>query len=65
MLKFFKKNEVLEQKERKVREAIFQSVAEEMKNGVRHEGIWLQAFSESNSDQSVAKARYIEHRVNS
>ena len=38
-------------------------VMRELQEGVRHDGLWLQAMSESKLDQTKAKLRYIELRM--
>jgi hypothetical protein len=38
-------------------------VMRELQDGVRHDGLWLQAMSECKLDQSKAKLRYIELRM--
>jgi len=38
-------------------------VMRELEDGVRHDGLWLQAMSESKLDQTKAKLRYIELRT--
>ncbi len=38
-------------------------VLRELEDGVRHDGLWLQAMAESKLDQSKAKLRYIELRM--
>lgn len=38
-------------------------VLRELEDGVRHDGLWLQAMSESKLDASKAKLRYIELRM--
>lgn len=38
-------------------------VLRELEEGVRHDGLWLQAMSESKLDTSQAKLRYIELRM--
>lgn len=38
-------------------------VLRELQDGVRHDGLWLQAMSESQLDQTKAKLRYIELRT--
>ena len=38
-------------------------VLRELEDGVRHDGLWLQAMSESKLDQSKAKLRYVELRM--
>ena len=38
-------------------------VLRELEDGVRHDGLWLQAMSESKLDQTKAKLRYIELRT--
>lgn len=38
-------------------------VLRELQDGVRHDGLWLQAMSESKLDQTKAKLRYIELRT--
>jgi hypothetical protein len=35
-------------------------VLRELEDGVRHDGLWLQAMSECKLDQNKAKQRYIE-----
>jgi hypothetical protein len=52
-----------QREERRIGEALHQAVAEEMKNGIRHEGLWVKAYSEFGGDENAAKARYIELRV--
>ena len=38
-------------------------VQRELEEGKRHDGLWLQALSESKLDQTLAKVRYIEVRT--
>jgi hypothetical protein len=38
-------------------------VLRELEDGVRHDGLWLQAMSEAKLDQTKAKVRYIELRM--
>jgi len=38
-------------------------VLRELEDGVRHDGLWLQAMSESKLDQGKAKLRYVELRM--
>lgn len=38
-------------------------VMRELQDGVRHDGLWLQAMSECKLDQGKAKLRYIELRM--
>ena len=38
-------------------------VLRELEEGVRHDGLWLQAMSESKLDTSQAKLRYIDLRM--
>lgn len=38
-------------------------VLRELQDGVRHDGLWLQAMSESKLDAAKAKLRYIELRM--
>ena len=38
-------------------------VLRELEDGVRHDGLWLQAMSESKLDHSTAKLRYVELRM--
>ena len=38
-------------------------VLRELEDGVRHDGLWLQAMSECKLDQNKAKQRYIELRM--
>jgi len=40
-------------------------VLREMKDGIRRDGLWAQAMSESEMDSNKATARYIELRVQS
>jgi hypothetical protein len=38
-------------------------VMRELEEGVRHDGLWLQALSESKLDAAQAKSRYISLRM--
>lgn len=38
-------------------------VLRELEDGVRHDGLWLQAMSECKLDQVKAKLRYVELRM--
>ena len=40
-------------------------VLRELEDGKRHDGLWLQALSESKLDQNLAQLRYIELRTQS
>jgi len=41
----------------------FQSVADEFEKGDRDEGLWLRAFSQSDGQEDLTKARYIKMRA--
>ena len=43
-------------------ELVRSMVMRELEDGVRQDGLWLQAMSESNMDQSKAQKRYITLR---
>lgn len=45
--------------------AIYAEVMKEIKSGKRHDGIWGQAFSETEGDEKKADALYIKLRVQS
>ena len=47
---------------RSLEEAIYEAVAEEMRNGLRRDGLWVKAFSQASGDEIKAQAIYIELR---
>jgi hypothetical protein len=44
-------------------ENLYEAVATEIGNGVRREGIWIKAFAKAKGDENLAKAYYVELRV--
>ncbi len=51
--------------DRKLEEALYESVARELSEGVRKEGLWLKAIASSGGDKERAGAVYIELRAQS
>ena len=60
-----RKTPVEESIERLAEEKIYEKVYEEVASGVRREGIWFKALSESGGDETKAKALYVKLRVRS
>lgn len=59
-------NRYIKGKEGRLRESvIYEEVMKEIKSGKRHDGIWGQAFSETNGNKKKADALYIKLRVQS
>ena len=50
-------------KARLLEESYFNAVSNELENGIKRDGLWLKALTESNGDQEKAKAKYIKLRV--
>tara|TARA_B110000114_G_scaffold116625_1_gene122231 strand:- start:139 stop:651 length:513 start_codon:yes stop_codon:yes gene_type:complete len=44
-------------------ENLYEAVALEIGNGVKREGIWIKAFAKAKGDENLAKAYYVELRV--
>ena len=60
-----RKTPVEESIERLAEEKIYEKVYEEVASGVRREGIWFKALSESDGEETKAKALYVKLRVRS
>lgn len=52
-------------KERNFEEKIYAQVAIELSEGIRHDGIWLKALSNSDGNEEDANKLYIKYRVQS
>ena len=59
----FKRFRTDEAKARLLEESYFNAVSNELENGIKGDGLWLKAFSESNGDHEKTKAKYIKLRV--
>lgn len=44
-------------------ESLYAKAAEELESGQRNDGLWARCFAESSGDETKAKARYIQKRV--
>lgn len=44
-------------------EALYEAVVQELANGIKRDGLWAQAFAESDGRQDSTKARYLKLRV--
>ena len=51
--------------ERLAEEKVYEQVYEEVANGIKREGIWFKALSESDGEESKAKGLYVKYRVRS
>jgi len=51
--------------DRLAEEQLYESVAQELANGVRREGLWVKAIAKSEGDSDKTKALYIQYRVQS
>ena len=60
-----RKTPVEESIERLAEEKIYEKVYEEVANGVKREGLWFKALSESGGEETKAKALYVKLRVRS
>ena len=61
----FLKSDVEKAKERKLEEYFFNIVAQELKNGMKHDATWLKAIASSNGNSEKAESHYIEYRIQS
>jgi ankyrin repeat protein len=50
---------------RKIDEALYSAVAQEMEDGVRHNGLWLKALEQAEGNKEKQVAEYIKLRVQS
>lgn len=64
-MKFFDSLKNNAAKSRLTEEMIYEQVSEELKNGIRREGLWTKAVAESNGNDDVAKSIYIKLRFQS
>lgn len=64
-MKFFDKLRNNAAKSRISEEMIYEQVSEELNSGIRREGLWAKALSESNGSDDVAKSIYIKLRYQS
>jgi len=48
---------------RKIEEALYEAVSKEIADGIRKEGLWAKSLSETEGDETKARALYIRHRV--
>jgi hypothetical protein len=60
-----RKTPVEESIERLAEEKIYEKVYEEVASGVKREGLWFKALSESDGEETKAKALYVKLRVRS
>ena len=60
-----RKTPVEESIERLAEEKIYEKVYEEVASGVKREGLWFKALSESGGEETKAKALYVKLRVRS
>ena len=60
-----RKRPVEESIERLAEEKIYEKVYEEVASGVKREGLWFKALSESGGEETKAKALYVKLRVRS
>ena len=60
-----RKRPVEESIERLAEEKIYEKVYEEVASGVKREGLWFKALSESDGEETKAKALYVKLRVRS
>lgn len=61
----FKNNPSEKSAERLVEEQIYAQVVDELSKGQRRDGLWAKALSDSDGDETRAKALYIKYRVQS
>jgi hypothetical protein len=50
---------------RLIEEKLYETVVDDLQNGLRKNGLWAKAFAKSYGDESKAKALYISYRVQS
>lgn len=61
---FFKSN-VEKAKERKLEEYFFNIVAQELKNGIKHDATWAKAIAFAQGNSEKAESSYIKYRIES
>lgn len=58
-----RKTPVEESIERLAEEKIYEKVYGEVASGIKREGLWFKALSESDGEETKAKALYVKYRV--
>ena len=55
----------MKKEERLAEEAIYESISEELKSGVKRDGLWLKALAKAEGEEQKAMALYVELRKQS